>query len=75
MSVLLHAELGFDPGNCGDLSPEEMKVTIETLILERRVMRSSLTNGIHLELVDLVARKLLTSTQSAYLHVVWAMGR
>ena len=75
MGVLLQAELGFDPGSFGNLSPEALKVKIETQILERQVMRSLLTNEIHLEFVDLVASKLLTSTQSAYLHVVWVMGR
>ena len=75
MCSSLRVKLGFDPKSPGDMSAEELKVKMETSILENRLKRSELTNGIHLEFVELVASKLLTIKQSAYLHVVWVMGR
>ena len=74
MSILLQVKLGFNPKDYGDISSEELKVKVETAILKNRVKRSHLTNGIHLQFVELVASKLLTAKQSAYLHFVWYMG-
>ena len=74
MSVLLQL-LGFDPGESDVKSSEVLKENIKDAIIVQRVKRSSMTNQVHLEFSNLVASKRLTAKQSAFLHMVWVMGR
>ena len=73
MNVLLRL-LGFDPGE-SIKSSEVLKENIKDAIIVHKVKRSSMTNQVHLEFSSLVASKRLTAKQSAFLHMVWVMGR
>ena len=66
--------LGFDPGE-SIKSSEVLKENIKDAIIVHKVKRSSMTNQVHLEFSSLVASKRLTAKQSAFLHMVWVMGR
>ena len=61
--------LDFDPGK-GEESHMELVRKIQT-----HLWPTFLTNGIHLGLVALVTKGMLTRVESATLHAVMALGR
>ena len=67
--------LGFDPGNGEDKHGVLVEKIQKKVLSQSHHQPTSLTNGIHLDLVALVTKGVLTRTESASLHTVWALGR
>ena len=63
---------GFDPGGGDDA---DMRTHIEGLILKQKPAVTSLSCGVHLELVALVDTRQMTVKDCSYLHELWVTGR
>ena len=78
MFLSLEQFLGYDPGSIkyGDRhDPGDLANMIETNILKRRPEVKHLTNGIHLDIVQLVKDGRLDISGSVKLHAAWVLGR
>ena len=70
--------LGYDPGSAKSREiddPVDLANIIETEILKRRPEVKHLTNGIHLDIVQLVKDGRLDISGSVKLHAAWVLGR